>query len=98
MEVSITSDRPSSEGDLLQTDERLGEHSFQYFDFLTSRSVTVVRNLGNVFLGLTASQDARTIFHSRVDSSCDELMLEPFRDRDGSCLKKTLFRVFSGRA
>jgi hypothetical protein len=35
----------------------------------------VARNLGNVFLGLTASKDGRTIFYSRVDSSIDDLML-----------------------
>ncbi len=39
-------DRPSSETRL------------QYFDLATRRSTTVARNLGNVFIGLTASPDA----------------------------------------
>ncbi len=67
--------RPSGEGSLLYTDQPSGETRLQYFDFLTRRSATVVRNLGNVFLGLTASKDGRTILYSRVDSSVDELML-----------------------
>jgi len=29
----------------------------------------VAHDLGNVYLGLTASRDGRTIFYSRVDSS-----------------------------
>jgi len=31
------------------------------------------RNLGNVFLGLTASKDGHTLLYSRVDSSVDDL-------------------------
>jgi hypothetical protein len=73
-------DRPSAEGGLLFVDQPSGETRLQYFDFVTRKSTTVARNLGNVFLGLTASQDRRTIFYSRVDSSVDELMLvENFR-------------------
>ena len=68
-------DRPSGEGGLLYTDQPSGETRLQYFDFATRRSTTVARNLGNVFLGLTASKDGRTIFYSRVDSSVDDLML-----------------------
>jgi Tol biopolymer transport system component len=68
-------DRPSAEGGLLFTDQPSGETRLQYFDFQTRRTATVARNLGNVFLGLTASKDGRTIFYSRVDSSVDELML-----------------------
>jgi hypothetical protein len=51
------------------------ETRLQYFDFATRRSTTVARNLGNVYLGLTASRDGRTIFYSRIDSSVDDLML-----------------------
>ena len=73
-------DRPSGEGGNLYIDRPSGETRLQYFDFATRRSTTVARNLGNVYLGLTASRDGRTIFYSRVDSSVDDLMLvENFR-------------------
>ena len=73
-------DRPSHKGGLLNTDQPLGETRLRYFDFATRRTATVARNLGNVFLGLTASKDGRTILYSRVDSSVDDLMLvENFR-------------------
>ena len=73
-------DRPSREGGLLFTDQPSGETRLRYFDFTTRRTATVARNLGNVFLGLTASKDGRTILYSRVDSSVDDLMLvENFR-------------------
>jgi Tol biopolymer transport system component len=68
-------DRPSAEGGLLFTDQPSGETRLQYFEFATRRTATVARNIGNVFLGLTASKDGRIIFYSRVDSSVDELML-----------------------
>ena len=52
----------------------------QYFDFATHRSTTVVPNLGDAGVGLTASRDGRTVLYSRVDSSVDDLMLvENFR-------------------
>jgi Tol biopolymer transport system component/DNA-binding winged helix-turn-helix (wHTH) protein len=73
-------DRPSGESGLLYTDQPSGETRLQYFDLATHRTTTVARNLGNVFLGLTASKDGRTILYSRVDSSVDDLMLvENFR-------------------
>ncbi|HYZ85439.1 MAG TPA: winged helix-turn-helix domain-containing protein [Bryobacteraceae bacterium] len=73
-------DRPSGEGGNLYIDRPSGETRLQYFDFATRRSTMVARNLGNVYLGLTASRDGRTIFYSRVDSSVDDLMLvENFR-------------------
>lgn len=68
-------DRPSGEGGLLYTDRPASETRLQYFDFATRGTRTVARNLGNVFLGLTASKDGRTILYSRVDSSVDDLML-----------------------
>jgi dipeptidyl aminopeptidase/acylaminoacyl peptidase len=68
-------DRPSREGGLLDTDQPSGETRLQYFDFATRRTTTVARNLGNVFLGLTASKDGRTILYSRVDFSVDDLMV-----------------------
>jgi len=56
------------------------EGRLQYFDLATHKSTIVAHDLGNVFLGLTASPDGRTIFYSRVDSSLDDLMLvENFR-------------------
>jgi dipeptidyl aminopeptidase/acylaminoacyl peptidase len=73
-------DQPSGEGGILNIDRPFGETRLQYFDFATRRSTTVARNLGNVYLGLTASPDGRTILYSRVDSSIDDLMLvENFR-------------------
>ena len=68
-------DQPSGEGGILNIDRPSGETRLQYFDFATNRSTTVAHNLGNVYLGLTASPDGRTIFFSRVDSSLAELML-----------------------
>jgi Tol biopolymer transport system component/DNA-binding winged helix-turn-helix (wHTH) protein len=68
-------DRPSGEGGLLYTDRPSGETRLQYFDLTTRRTTTVARNLGDVFLGLTASRDGRTILYSRVDFSMDDLML-----------------------
>jgi dipeptidyl aminopeptidase/acylaminoacyl peptidase len=68
-------DQSSGEAGLLYTDRPSGETRLQYFDFATRRTVTVARNLGKVFLGLTASKDGRTVFYSRVDSSVDDLML-----------------------
>jgi hypothetical protein len=68
-------DRPSGRGGLLFTDQPSGETRLRYWDFARQRTTTVARNLGNVFLGLTASTDGRTILYSRVDSSVDDLML-----------------------
>jgi hypothetical protein len=68
-------DRPSGEGGLLYTDLPSGETRLQYFDFATRRTTTVARNLGKVFLGLSASKDGRTILYSRGDSSLDDLRL-----------------------
>ena len=73
-------DRPLGGGGILNIDRPSGTTRLQYFDFATHRFTTVARNLGNVYLGLTASPDGRTIFYSRVDSSVDDLMLvENFR-------------------
>ena len=67
-------------GGILNIDQPSGTTRLQYFDLETRRSTTVARNLGNVYLGLTASPDGRRIFYSRVDSSMDDLMLvENFR-------------------
>jgi Tol biopolymer transport system component len=73
-------DRPSGQGGVQFFDAPWGETRLQYFDFATGKSTTVARNLGNVFIGLTASRDGRTILYSRLDSSVDDLMLvENFR-------------------
>ena len=57
-----------------------GETRLQYLNFVTGKSTTVARNLGEVAAGLTASPDGRTILFTRVDSSIDDLMLvEDFR-------------------
>ncbi len=61
-------------------DRPSGEARLQFFDFATSKSTTVARNLGIIPIGLTASPDGRTILYTRVDSSVDDLMLvENFR-------------------
>jgi len=61
--------------------DRLGDETrLQYLDFVSGKSTTVARNLGEVWAGLTASPDGRTILYTRVDSSADDLMLvENFR-------------------
>ena len=56
--------------------DRTGDSTqLEYFNFDTSRSSTVARNLGNVRLGLTAPADGRTILYTRVDSAVEDLML-----------------------
>ena len=73
-------DRPSGKSSLLYLERPSGETRLQYFDLATRKSMTVAHDLGDVFLGLTATRDGRTILYSRVDSSLDELMLvENFR-------------------
>jgi len=67
-------DRASTNGGLY-LDGPAGEARLQYFDLATQKSTIVAHDLGNVFLGLTASPDGRTVFYSRVDSSLDDLML-----------------------
>ena len=56
-------------------DRTSAEARLQYFDLAARKSTTVAHDLGNVFLGLTASPDGRTIFYSRLDSSLDDVML-----------------------
>jgi Tol biopolymer transport system component len=68
-------DHVPASASLPNLDRPPGESRLQYFDLATHKSTTVARDLGNVFLGLTASQDGRTIFYSRVDSSLDDLIL-----------------------
>jgi serine/threonine protein kinase len=73
-------DGPSGQGGVYYVDPPSGETRLQYFDFATRKSTTVARNLGNVFIGLTASSDGRTILYTRVDSFVNDLMLvENFR-------------------
>jgi serine/threonine protein kinase len=73
-------DRPTGPGGSFFIDPTGGETRLQHFDLKTRRTTTVARNLGNVFIGLTISPDARTILYTRLDSSIDDLMLvENFR-------------------
>jgi Tol biopolymer transport system component len=61
-------------------DQPAGETRLQFYNLATGRSTTVVRNLGDVELGLTVSTDGRTILFSKVTSSVSDLMLvENFR-------------------
>jgi serine/threonine protein kinase len=67
-------------GGIYYLDQPASEVRLQYFDFASGRSTTVARNLGNVYIGLTASVDGRTILYTRVDSLINDLMLvENFR-------------------
>ena len=61
--------------------DRLGDETrLQYLNFVTGKTTTVARNLGEVSAGLTTSPDGRTILFTRVDGSADDLMLvENFR-------------------
>ena len=68
-------DHVPANASLPNLDRPAGESRLQYFDLATHKSTIVARDLGNVFLGLTATQDGRTIFYSRVDSSLDDLIL-----------------------
>jgi Tol biopolymer transport system component len=52
-----------------------GEATLEFFDFVSHRSTTLARGLGDIRYGLTATADGRTILHSRVDSTLDDLML-----------------------
>jgi Tol biopolymer transport system component len=73
-------DRPSGDGGIYLIDRPSPQTRLQYFDFSTRKSTTVVGNLGDVDLPLTASQDGRIILYPRRDSSLDDLMLvENFR-------------------
>jgi hypothetical protein len=58
-----------------------GEGRLKYFDFASSTSSLVARNLGAIFSGgLSATRDGRVIFFTRTDSTVDDLMLvENFR-------------------
>jgi serine/threonine protein kinase len=61
--------------------DQLGdENRLQYLNFVTGKSTTVARNLGEVAAGLTATPDGRTILYTRVDSYVVDLMqVENFR-------------------
>jgi Tol biopolymer transport system component/tRNA A-37 threonylcarbamoyl transferase component Bud32 len=73
-------DRASGEEGVYWTDRASGETRLQYFEFATSKSRTVARNLGDVDGPIAVSAIGRTILFARVDSSIDDLMLvENFR-------------------
>jgi serine/threonine protein kinase len=56
------------------------ESILQFFDFATSRSRIITRNLGPILPGLTVSPDRRTILYTRVDSTdADLMMVEDFK-------------------
>jgi len=68
-------DRPSGGGGVLYLERPSGETRLQYFNLVTHQSTTVAHNLGNIFQGLSAFKDGRSVFYSRLDSSLDDLML-----------------------
>jgi hypothetical protein len=71
---------PIAGGSSHYADGSSGETRLEFYDFATRRSNIVVRALGRVDVGLTATPDGRTILYSRVDASVDDLMLvENFR-------------------
>jgi hypothetical protein len=73
-------DRISGGAGIHYFDRSAGETRLRYFDLATHRSTTIVRNLGNVDVPITASADGRIILYPRPDSSVDDLMLvENFR-------------------
>ena len=73
-------DRPTGPAGAFFIDPTAGETRLLYFDFATRKSKTVARNLGSVFIGLTATPDGQKILYTRLDSSTDNLMLvENFR-------------------
>lgn len=73
-------DRPAGNSGLLYIDRPVGQTRLRYFDLTSGKHTTVAQELGDVYLGLAASKDGRTILYSRVDSSLDDLMLvENFR-------------------
>jgi hypothetical protein len=61
-------------------DRQGNETRLQFFNFVTGKTTTVARNLGDVSSGLTVTPDGRTILFTRVDAYADDLMLvENFR-------------------
>jgi hypothetical protein len=68
-------DRVSGEAGVFFTDRPGGETRLRYFDFATAQSTTIVRDLGAVFFGLSASGEGRTVLFTRIDSSIDEVLL-----------------------
>jgi len=68
-------DRVSGEAGVFFTDRPGGETRLRYFDFATAQSTTIVRDLGAVVFGLSASGDGRTVLFTRIDSSIDEVVL-----------------------
>ncbi len=62
--------------------EQSDKNTLQYFDFASSRSLTICPDLGNVadIGGCAVSPDGRTIFYGRRDSAvCDLMLVENFR-------------------
>jgi dipeptidyl aminopeptidase/acylaminoacyl peptidase len=51
----------------------------QFLQTATGKTLTVALNLGEIFNGLTASADGRTILYSRVDYQMDLMLVEHFR-------------------
>jgi len=73
-------DRPGGDSGVHYMETPTGETRLQYFDLKTRKSTTVARNLGQVDVPITASQDGRLILYPRMDSSIIDLMLvENFR-------------------
>jgi serine/threonine protein kinase len=67
------------EGGIYYIDQPSGQARLQFYDLVAGGSTTVAPNLGEIWAGLTATSDGRTILYSRVTSPDDLMLVENFR-------------------
>jgi Tol biopolymer transport system component/predicted Ser/Thr protein kinase len=63
------------DGGVYYVDRAGGDTRLQYLELASRRASTVVTGLGQVHYGMTASDDGRTVFYTRVDATTNDLML-----------------------